>query len=78
MKVIFIWENKTDVKSKTSDFHRKMKPVKLNGKKPNKIILHATDDKPENYKVIKKLVSYDGLIITTAGNPIYDRSNGIL
>ena len=72
MKIIMIWETEADVKTKNYDYHRKMKPVKLNGRKPNKIVMHHTDNRPENQRQIKRLVTFDGLVITNTGVPVYD------
>lgn len=72
MKLVLIWEAEEDVKTSFKEFHRKMKPVKLNGRKPTKIVVHDTDDKPINEKLLKSLVSYDGLVISTTGRAVYD------
>ncbi len=76
MKLVILWETKEDVKTKIVDFHRKMKPIKLNGRKPSKIIVHSDDNKPENLKVFKKMISPSGLVITIDGKPIYDKRSG--
>ncbi len=76
MKLVILWETEKDVKTKIVDFHRKMKPIKLNGRKPSKIIVHSVDNKPENIKVFKKMISPNGLVITIDGKPIYDKRSG--
>ena len=49
-----------------------MKPIKLSGRKPSKIIVPPGHNKPENERHFRKLISHDGLIITTDGKAIYD------
>ena len=70
--MVAIWETNVDVKSKNVKYHKKMKPLKLNGRKPSKLIIHFTDNVPSNQKHIKKLAAYDGLIMDSAGKLIYD------
>ena len=72
MTMIAIWESEVDVKTKNMAYHKKMKPVKLNGRKPSKLIVHVTDNIPSNDKHIKKLVSYNGLVLDSIGRLIYD------
>ncbi len=72
MMMIMIWETKEDVKSKTMAYHRKMKPIKLNGRKPGKIIIHDSDNTEANHRNILKLISHDGLVLTNSGKLVRD------
>ncbi len=72
MMMIMIWETEEDVKTKTTAYHRKMKPIKLNGRKPSKIIVHDSDNTEANQRNINKLIAHNGLILTNSGKLIKD------
>lgn len=69
MKVaVVIWDQTKDVYTKSYDLNHKFSNIKLNGRKPSKIIISAemAEDRSIVDKV-KKVISRGGLIITTAG-----------
>ena len=73
MRVICIWNTFNDkVVTQVARTKRELRHAKVNGKKPNKIILPDVDVKTMGINVLRNCVTYTGLIITTGGKMIYD------
>jgi hypothetical protein len=65
---IVIWDQTKDIFTKSYDVTGKFTNIKLNGRKPSKIIISGemSHDKLLVTKV-KKVLAYGGLLITTTG-----------
>ena len=63
MKVLAIWDNRDDTRTKAVHSLKELKKTKHNGKKPNKIIIHERDVVQTSVKELRKHVTYNGLIM---------------
>ena len=71
--IIVIWESKNgDVLTRPMQISKKIKSLKLKGKKPTKIIAPAGMElDAADVKILKSMIGYKGLVITTGGVVIY-------
>lgn len=72
MRAMCIWDKTDEVITKMISTKKDLNGMTYLGKKPNKLMLQDGDVKKIGIHKLRRLVSFDGLIITFTGNPIYD------
>lgn len=63
MKILAIWDNKDDTRTKAVHSLKELKKIKHNGRKANKLIVHERDMVKVKLADVKKCVAYNGLIM---------------
>ena len=72
MPIMVMWDVEDEVFMRPVDDLEKIGKIKLNGVKPNKIIIPEPRNDYKTQKVCKKAIAHNGLVLSTGGHKIYD------
>ena len=72
MIALAIWDKTNEVITKPIKYRDELKGLKLNNKKPNKMIFPQKEVDRIGIHKVRSYVAFDGLITTIEGSLIYD------